>query len=110
MEKFTTIADLNTTGGLAMIQSLALATPSFFPMMLFIIWIFGTASSYFAILKTTGKKRFWQSFTAMSFATFILSLPLASLNTPLITVLNGYWIGFFILAVLFSWYGLSQYK
>jgi len=110
MDKFITITDLSTNAGLAMFQSVALATPAFFPMMLFVIWIFGTASSYFAILKTTGKKRFWQSFTAMSFATFILSLPLASLNTTTITILSGYWVGFFILTVLLSWYGLSQYK
>ena len=110
MEMLTTITDLSTNAGLAMFQSVALATPAFFPMMLFVIWIFGTASSYFAILKTTGKKRFWQSFTAMSFATFILSLPLASLNTTTITILSGYWVGFFILTVLLSWYGLSQYK
>jgi len=110
MDKFTTITDLSSSAGLALFQSLALAMPGFFPMVLFCIWIFGTASSYFAILATTSKKRFWQSFTSMSFATFILSLPLASMNTATVTVLSGYWIGFFILATLFSWYGLSQYK
>lgn len=110
MDKLTTITDLSTTGSLAMIQSLALAMPSFFPIMLFMIFIFGTASSYFVILKTTGKKRFWHSLTAMSFATFIFSITLAAMNTVDITILDGYWIGFFILTTLFSWWGLSQYK
>jgi hypothetical protein len=110
MDKYQTITDLPTTGALALMQSVSLANSAFFPMILFMIWIFGTASSYFTILKTTGKKRFWQSFTAMSFATFILSLSITAMNTTEVTILSGYWVGFFILSTLLSWYGLSQYK
>lgn len=110
MDKLTTISDLSTTGSLALMQSLALAMPSFFPILLFMIWIFGTAASYFVMLKTTGRKRFWNALTAMSFGTFILSILLTAMNTTVVTILDGYWVAFFILTTLFSWWGLNQYK
>lgn len=111
MDYYRTIDDFSTTSKtLAFFQSIASAVPTYFPMFLFLVWIFGSASSYFVILKTTGKKRFFHSVTAMSFIMFIVALLLASMNTTEVTILNGYWVGFYILMTLFSWYGLTQYK
>ena len=95
---------------LSFFQSVSAAVPIFFPLMIFVFWILGSASSYFIILKTTGKKRFFQAITAMSFVMFLVSLLLASLNTPELTMISGYWVAFYIIATGFSWYGLTQYK
>lgn len=111
MEYYKTMTDLSATPSiLTMVQSIALAVPVFFPMLVFVFWLLGSASSYFVILKTTGKKRFFNALTSISFVMFLISLLLASLNTAEITVLSGYWVAFYILATGFSWYGLTQYK
>lgn len=111
MDKYATITTfVNDTASIAIVKSVVSAVPIFFPLFLFLFFLFGTGASYFAILKTTGKKRFWQSLTGMSFASFIVSLVIASMNEPGITVLSGYWVGFYILMTLGSWYALSQYK
>jgi hypothetical protein len=78
--------------------------------MIFVFWLLGRASSYFIILKTTGKKRFFHSVTAMSFVMFVISLLLSSMNTDTVTIVSGYWVAFYIIATAFSWYGLTQYK
>lgn len=111
MQKYKTIRDFNeSVGAMPVIESVVTAVPPFFSVILFFIWILGMAGSYFAILKTTGKKRFWHCATAMSFATFIFSLLISAMNTVTITYLNGYWVGFYILMTLTSWFMLSNYK
>ena len=111
MEYYQTIADFSNSGViLAFFQSIAVAVPGFFAFFIFIIWLLGSASSYFVILKTTGKKRFFHATTAMSFVIFIASLLLASMNSTDATILSGYWVGFYIMTTLLSYYGLTQYK
>lgn len=93
-----------------LLKSNVTAVPEFFPMILFFIWIFFTGASYFTILKTTGKKRFWHALTAMSFVCFFLSLFIAAMNEVDFIFLNGYWIGFYILMVVASLFMLDKYK
>lgn len=113
MDYYTTMADLTAEGVtpiLAFFQSIALAVPMFYPLVIFLFWILGSASSYFIILKTTGKKRFFHTITAMSFVMFLVSLFLSAMNTAEVTIMSGYWVAFYIIATAFSWYGLTQYK
>ena len=110
MTQLPTMQDFGGVGIIPMFSAISTVIPLFFPILLFLIWIFGTAASYFTILKTTGKKRFWHSLTAFSFATFISSLLVAAQNTESITFLNGYWIGFYITMTVVSWVLLDRYK
>ena len=110
MTQLSTMEDFGGVGIIPMFSAIVTVIPLFFPIMLFLIWIFGTAASYFAMLKTTGKKRFWHSLTAFSFATFIASLLIAGQNSETITFLNGYWIGFYITMTIISWVLLDRYK
>lgn len=113
MDYYTTMGDLTAAGTnsfLAFFQAIALAVPMFFPLAIFLFWLLGSASSYFIILKTTGKKRFFHAITAMSFVMFLASLFLAGMNNSDVTIMSGYWVAFYIVATGFSWYGLSQYK
>jgi len=111
MEYYRVISDFDTTSStLAFFQAIASAVPPLFSVILFVFWLLGTATSYFVILKTTGKKRFFQTLTAMSFVMFLASLLMASLNTVDVVVLNGYWIIFYIMMTGLSWLGLRQYK
>lgn len=110
MQKYKTMADFGGVGIIQMMSAVVTAIPPFFSIMLFAIWIFGTAASYFSILKLTGKKRFWHSLTAMSFSMFLSSLLLAAQNTTDITFLSGYWVGFYILMTVMSWVLLDRYK
>lgn len=104
MESFGEITLLN------MFKSISTAIPDFFSIILFFLWIFFTGASYFTILKTTGKKRFFHSLTAMSFVMFLSSLLIAAMNEIDFVFLNGYWVGFYILMTIVSTYMLSQYK
>lgn len=110
MQKYSTMADFGGVGVIQLLSAVVTAIPPFFSIMLFAIWIFGTAASYFSILKLTGKKRFWHSLTAFSFSMFLASLLLAAQNTTDITFLSGYWIGFYILMTMMSWVLLDRYK
>ena len=111
MQKYQTMTDFgNLSGIMPVLSAVSTAIPPFWSITLFVLWLFGTASSYFVILKTTGKKRFFHSLTAMSFVCFLLSLLISAMNTTAITFLSGYWVGFYILMVLASWYLLSNYK
>lgn len=111
MDKYKTIADFTDVPLIiALIYSVVSAVPPFFSVALFLIWMFGSASSYFAILRFTGKKRLFHSITAFSFACFIFSLLLSSLNSSEVIVLNGYWVAFYILITGLSYLGLSFYK
>lgn len=110
MQKYKTMADFGGVGFVPLLSAIVTAIPYFFPILLFVLWVFGTGGSYFAILKTTGKKRFWHSLTAFSFITFLMSLLIAGMNTSEITFLNGYWVGFYILMVVASFILLDKYK
>lgn len=112
MQKYQTFSNFSngSIGAIPVIQSVVTAVPVFFPVTLFMFWLLVAGSSYFTILKTTGKKRFWNSLTASSFVTLVLSLVIASMNTATTVLLEGYWIGFYILMTLASWYMLSNYK
>ena len=110
MDKYSVIADFPSESVIvALIYSVASAMPPFFAISLFVIWLFGSASSYFAILRLTGKKRFFHVITSFSFSVFILSILFASLNGD-VQVLNGYWVGFYALMTGLSYLGLSFYK
>lgn len=109
--QFCTVNDFGGVGVVPVLSSIVTAIPPFFSILLFVIWLFGTGSSYFTILKTTGKKRFWHSLTAFSFVTFLMSLVVAGMNgTNDITFLSGYWVGFYILATVVSFVLLDRYK
>jgi len=110
MQKYKTMADFGGVGIIQLLSAVVTAIPPFFSIMLFSLWIFGTAASYFSILKLTGKKRFWHSLTAFSFSMFLASLILVAQNTADITFLSGYWIGFYILMTMMSWVLLDRYK
>ena len=111
MDKLKTIANFSTdTGAMPIVNSVVTAVPGFWSILLFFLWIFSTAGSYMLILKTTGKKRFWNVFVSMTFIIFLSSLLIVSLNTSTVEHLNPYWVGFYIMMVLLSWLGLSNYK
>lgn len=110
MDYYKTVADFPDESYIvALIYSVSSAMPLFFPILLFVIWLFGAGASYFAILRSTGRKRFFHVITAFSFASFILSLLFASLNGA-VTVMSGYWVGFYALMTGLSYLGLSFYK
>ena len=110
MQKYLTMTDFGGVGIIPVLSAVVTAIPPFFSILLFILLVFGTASSYYVILKTTTKKRFFHCLTSMSFVTFLLSLLIASMNTTTIEFLNGYWVGFYIVMVMASWFLLSYYK
>ena len=110
MQKYSTMAEFGGSGVIPLMKAIVTAIPPFFSIILFMVWILGTASSYFAILKTTGKKRFWHSLTAMSFSTFLMSLVLSAMNEASFTYINGYWVGFYILMTIASFIALDRYK
>jgi hypothetical protein len=110
MQKYKTMTDFGGVGIVPVLSSIVTAIPPFFSIVLFFLWVFGTGGSYFAILKTTGKKRFWHSLTAFSFVTFLMSLLIAGMNTSEITFLSGYWVGFYILMTIASFILLDRYK
>lgn len=109
--QFCTMSDFGLVTLPNLFKSVTTATNGqFFTVILFFIWIFFTGASYFTILKTTGKKRFWHALTAMSFVTFFLSLFIAAMNEVDFVFLEGYWVGFYILMVSISLFLLDKYK
>jgi len=110
MEMYPTANDFSGSGLIPLLSAIVSAVPRFFSVLLFVIWIFGSASSYFAILKLTGKKRFWHTLTALSFISFLASLLIAGMNNAETTFLSGYWVGFYTLMVVLSYYLLDRYK
>lgn len=107
---YCTMDDFGGVGVVPLLSSIVTAIPPFFSILLFVIWLLGTGGSYFAILKSTGRKRFWHSLTAFSFVSFLMSLLLAGMNTADITFLSGYWVGFYILMTIASYILLDRYK
>ena len=110
MQKYLEYTDFNGTGLVPIMSAVSTAVPNFWSLLLFVFWIVINAASYFAILKLTGKKRFFHTLTAASFTIFIASLVVAVMNTPTITFLSGYWVAFYILMTGFSWFLLHHYK
>lgn len=110
MEQYLVASDFAGTGLVPYLSAISTAIPPFWPLTLFILWVVINASSYFAILKLTGKKRFWHTLTSVSFVFFLLALVVTGMNTVAITFLSGYWVGFYILMTVISWMLLEKYK
>jgi hypothetical protein len=104
VEMYKTAADFTGTGLLPYLYSIESAVPGFFTILTFCIWIFGTAASYFSILNNSGRKGILQSLTAMSFVSFLVALLFSALNSSEMTILSGYWVGFYILMTVTSYY------
>ena len=111
MQPYLTAEGFSGTGLIPYLSAISTAIPSFWSATLFIFWIVVNAASYFAILKSTGKKRFWHTFTAVSFVFFLLSLLVASMNgVNNIIFLSGYWVAWYILFTVIGWVLLENYK
>lgn len=111
MQQYKVSADFNGSGLVPIMSSVSTALPPFWPFLLFFFWIAINAASYFAILKLTGRKRFFHTFTATSFVFFLVSLVVASMNGRNdITFLSGYWVAFYILMTTIGWFLLEKYK
>jgi len=111
IEQLHTMTDYGGVGVVPLLDSIVVATGGyFFSITLFVMLFTLTGASYFTMLKFTGKKRFWNAITAVSFTTFLSSLIIASMNHDSIIYLNGYWVGFYTLLTVGSWFMLSNYK
>ena len=113
MDKYKTMLDFPADNGIIpVLKAIVTAIPPFFPIIIFVLWLLGTGGVYYSILKTTGKKRFWSCLTSMSFICFLLTLVIASMNfiNGSVEFISGYWVGFYILMTLISWYMLANYK
>lgn len=108
--RYKTMLDFGGVGVVPVLSAIVDAIPMFFPIILFVIWVFGSASSYFVMLKLTGRKRFFNALTAFSFITFLLSLIIAAMNNTTTTFLSGYWVGFYIVMTIISYTLLDRYK
>jgi hypothetical protein len=110
MQKYLEYTDFEGTGLIPIMSAVSTAVPQFWSLLLFAFWIAINGASYFAILKLTGKKRFFHTFVSTSFAIFIVSISIASMNTVSIIFLNGYWVAFYLLMVVIGWFLLHHYK
>lgn len=107
---YKTIQDFpNQSVPMAITSSVVTAVP-FFAVTIFLIWLIAPAAAFFAIRKITGKNRYWHSITAMSFICFLSSLTIAMMNTDTLKYIEPYWIAFYILATVGSWFMLKNYK
>lgn len=111
MQKYQIASDFAGTGLVPYMSAVSTAIPLFWAITLFVLWIVVNAASYFSILKLTGRKRFWHTFTSVTFVFFIVSLIIASMNgTNGITFLSGYWVAWYILWTVLGWVLLENYK
>jgi len=110
MERYLTSSSYNGTGLKPVMDSVSSAIPLFWPLLLFVFWIAINGASYFAILKLTGKKRFFHTFLATSFVMFLSALVLSANNTAAIIYISGYWVAFYLMMTVVGWFLLSQYK
>ncbi len=111
LSEYTTFTVNGTiTGFKPFVDSVVTAVPPFFPILLFFLLLGGTLGIYFGILKTTGNKRFWESLTAMSFISFLISIVIALNNSAAIEYLSGYWVIFYIVATILSFIVMSNNK
>jgi hypothetical protein len=113
MEKLKTYEDFAGNGSgqvQGVFDSVVTAVPLFFPILMLLLFIGGTLIAYFAILKTTGRKRFWESATAMSFLTFILSGVVYMMNRNELTYLSAYWVIFYLVLTVILFLVMNNYK
>jgi hypothetical protein len=110
MQQYLTYTDFNGTGLVPIMSAVSSAVPLFWSLLLFALWVVINGASYFAILKLTGKKRFFHTLVATSFIMFLASIVIASMNTATITFLSGYWVAFYLVMVVLSWFLLNHYK
>jgi len=110
MQKYLEYTDFNGTGLVPIMSAVSTAVPLFWPLLLFVFWITINAASYFAILKLTGKKRFFHTFVATTFIIFLASVVISAMNTASITFLSGYWVAFYLVMTVMGWVLLHQYK
>jgi len=110
MQKYLEYTNFNGTGLIPIISAVSTAVPLFWPLLFFAFWIAINGASYFAILKLTGKKRFFHTFVATSFIMFLASIIMAAQNTTTIVFLSGYWVAFYLLMVVIGWFLLHHYK
>ena len=111
MQEYLTAADFSGTGLIPYLSAISTAIPDFWSITLFVLWITINAASYFAILKLTGKKRFWHTFMSTTFVFFIVSLVIAAMNgVNDITFLSGYWVAWYLIWTVIGWFLLENYK
>lgn len=111
MQPYLTSTDFNGSGMIPMMSAVSTAIPVFWAFTFFVFWVSLNAASYFAILKLTGRKRFWHTFTATSFVFFLVTLVLTVMNTINdITFISGYWVAFYIVMTVLGWFLLENYK
>jgi len=110
MQKYLEYTDFNGSGLVPIMSAVSTAVPLFWPMLLFVFWIIINGASYFAILKLTGKKRFFHTFVATSFVIFLASVVISAQNTSTLTFLSGYWVAFYIVMTILGAYLLENYK
>jgi len=111
MQPFLTATDFAGTGLIPYMSAISTAIPTFWPATLFVLWLVINAASYFSILKSTGKKRFWLTFIAVTFVFFLISLLIASMNgINDIIFLQGYWVAWYLLWTVIGWFLLENYK
>ena len=111
MNPYATASDFAGTGLIPYLSAISTAIPMFWAATLFVLWITNNAASYFAILKLTGRKRFWHTLTSVTFVFFIISLLIASMNgINSITFLEGYWVAWYIIWTVIGWLLLENYK
>jgi len=111
MQPFLTSTDFNGSGIIPITSAVSTAIPMFWSLLIFVFWLALNAASYFAMLKLTGKKRFFHSFVATSFVMFITTLVLAVMNgINDIIFISGYWVAFYILMTVIGWFMLEAYK
>jgi hypothetical protein len=110
MQKYLEYTDFNGTGLVPIMSAVSTAVPLFWSLLLFVFWIAINGASYFAILKLTGKKRFFHTIVATSFVIFLGSIMISSMNTASIIFLRGYWVAFYLLMTVIGWFLLHHYK
>lgn len=110
MEKYLEYTDFNGSGLIPIMSSVSTAIPSFWEILIFVLWLALNGASYFVILKLTAKKRFFHTLISSSFIMFLGSLLIASMNTTTLTFLSGYWVAFYLLMTVVGWFLLHYYK
>ena len=109
MQKYLEYTDFNGTGLMPIMSAVSTAVPLFWALLLFVFWIAINGASYFAILKLTGKKRFFHTFVASSFVMFLGALIITAQNNA-VTFLSGYWVAFYLVMTVIGWFLLHHYK
>ena len=110
MQKYLEYTDFSGEGLVPILSAVSTAIPLYWSLLLFVFWLSLNGASYFAILKLTGKKRFFHTFVATSFIMFLASLAISAMNTSTIIFLSGYWVAFYLLMVVLGWFLLHHYK